>query len=54
MQFEIYVVLDPWLYSNITLRGACSVFLQMVMFVMGLTSDAPGWEASHISEIRDL
>jgi hypothetical protein len=54
MQFEVYVVSDLWLYSDIKLRGACSMFLQMVKFVMGLTSHASGWEASHLSEIRDL
>jgi hypothetical protein len=52
MQFEVnYVMSDLWLYSFVTLRGACSLFLQMVKFVVGLTSHAPGWGASHLSEI---
>jgi hypothetical protein len=54
MQFEVYVMSDLWLYSILTLRGAYSLFLQMVKFVMGLTSHAPGWEANHLSEIYVL
>lgn len=47
MEFHVYFVSDMGLYSIVTLRGA----LQMVKFVMGLTSHAPGWEASHLLEI---
>jgi hypothetical protein len=51
IQFDVYVMSDLWLYSIVTFKGACSRFLQNVKFVMGLTSHAPGWEASHLSEI---
>ena len=51
MQFHVYVMSDLWLYSIVTLRGACSLFIQMVKFVMCLTSHALGWETSHLSEV---
>ena len=51
MQFDVYVMSDLWLYSFVTSRGACSLFLQMVKFVVGYTSHATGWEASHLSEM---
>jgi hypothetical protein len=30
VQFEVYVMSDLWLYFIVTLRGACSLFLQVV------------------------
>jgi hypothetical protein len=51
MQFEVYVMPYLGLFSNVTLGRNCNLFLQMVKFVMGLTCHAPGWEASHLSEI---
>jgi len=54
MQLEVYVMSDLWLFYILTLSGAYSLFLQMVKFVMGLISHAPGREASHLSEIYVL